>query len=83
MRSEKQGSFLKGNEIAKVAKIRYVNEGFNQTLKCKVDWMPEKREVVDADSFETKVVDDQPESSMESIAVVKEKDPLKLLDFYE
>ena len=83
-RSEKQGSFLKGSKIDKILKVKYVNEGFNQTLKCKVDWCSETKEITNPDNgFKPENKTTYLEPSLESIAAVKDKDPVKLLDFFE
>ena len=54
-----------------------------QIMACKVTWKKRLIEVKDKETDETRTESIQPESSIVSLAEIKQKDQLKLLDFYE
>ena len=76
--------------VDKILKIKNVKSdlamGCREALMCKIQWLPETREVVRTDANGRQHVDHellQPEPCYVPISIAKQKCPLKLLDFYE
>ena len=76
-----QGSFKKGNVVDRISAVKKVAPSplSPEVLMCKVHWLPETKQTDDEDSNE----EFQPLPSLVAISIVKQKCPIKLLEYYE